>query len=71
MQLMDNKRLAITADEAAAELGVSKPTMYAIARSEGFPAVRVGRRVIIPRKEFEEWLSESAMNRTEIELDWR
>lgn len=68
---MERRSLAMTVDEAAAELKVSKPTMYDLTRSEGFPALRVGRRVIIPRQEFEQWLSDSAMNKVEIATDRR
>lgn len=64
---MDEKKLAMTMDEVATELQISRPTAYDLARSEGFPALKVGRRVIVPRIEFERWLSESAINRLEFE----
>jgi len=64
---VDEKKLAMTMDEVATELQISRPTAYDLARSEGFPALKVGRRVIVPRIEFERWLSESAINRLEFE----
>lgn len=63
---MENRKLAMTVEQVATELGISKPIAYDLVRSEGFPALRVGRRVIIPRQEFEQWLSDSALNKVEI-----
>ncbi|MFH1764910.1 MAG: helix-turn-helix domain-containing protein [Gemmatimonadota bacterium] len=38
-------RLA-TAEEIAAELGIARPTVYRLCRSETIPHVRIGRRII-------------------------
>ena len=35
-------KLTLTAKEAAALLGVSLPTLYSLAHSDGFPATRIG-----------------------------
>ena len=53
-------KMALNFTEAAELLGVSRPTMYQIAHSEGFPTVRVGRRVLIPRAGLERWLEAQA-----------
>lgn len=68
---MDERKLAMTMDEVAKELQISRPTAYDLARSDNFPALKVGRRVIVPRVEFERWLSMSAINRLEIETSKR
>lgn len=52
---MDEK-LVYSAKEAASVLGVNYITIYRLAKQEGFPAVRVGRRVLIPRRGLEQWL---------------
>lgn len=44
--------------EAAAQLGISQSKMYEIVRIEGFPCIRIGRRVLVNRKKFEEWIDE-------------
>ena len=44
--------------EAAAHLGVSTSKMYEIVRIQGFPCIRIGRRVLVNRKKFEEWIDE-------------
>ena len=40
------ERLALSVSEAAALLGVSRPTMYQLLRREGFPAFKVGSRTL-------------------------
>jgi len=34
--------------EAAKVIGVSVPTLYQLCKSEGFPAIRLGARIVIP-----------------------
>ena len=46
--------------EAASALGVSKPKMYQLCQAKGFPAVRLGARIIIPIDRLDQWLNEQA-----------
>ena len=46
--------------EAAQVLGISKPKMYQICQSEGFPAVRLGARIVIPIELLDQWLAKQA-----------
>ena len=48
--------MALTVDEMAEELRVSRPTAYALVKQEGFPAFRIGGRIIVNRKALQEWL---------------
>ena len=58
---MENKKkLAYNLEEAAMALGVSRPTMMRIARRSDFPALRAGRRWLIPVDSFNEWLCKQA-----------
>lgn len=41
--------LTMTVDEAATELGISRGTAYACARTGQIPTVRLGRRLLVPR----------------------
>lgn len=50
------ERLTLSVPEAAALIGVSTSKMYEIVRSEGFPAIRVGKRVLVNSKRLEAWL---------------
>lgn len=45
---------------AAERLGVSLSKMQEIVHSTGFPAIRFGRRIIIPVAALDQWLNEQA-----------
>lgn len=42
-------RLTLTVEEAAATLGVSRASAYEAVRRGEIPAIRIGRRVLVPR----------------------
>lgn len=46
-----------TVAEVAAKLDVSIDAIYDECRRGRFPHVRIGRRVVIPRRRFEAWLN--------------
>ena len=55
-----DKKLTLTAKEAAAMLGVSMPTLYALARSDGFPSLHIGKKILISRDGLEHWIMQQA-----------
>ena len=42
-------------------VGISKASMYTIANRQDFPKIRLGTKIVIPIKEFEQWISDEAM----------
>jgi excisionase family DNA binding protein len=46
----------ISVIEVAEAIGLSVHSTYAALRAESIPRIRIGRRFIIPRAAFEEWL---------------
>lgn len=50
-------KLALSIEEAAEAINVSVPTMRELMQESGFPAIRVGRRWIIPVDAFSTWLN--------------
>ena len=52
--------LTLNAREAAGVLRISKSKVYELARTESFPAVRIGKRVVIPRDKLIEWMNNQA-----------
>ena len=52
------EKLVISVPEAAQLLGISASKMYEIVRIQGFPAIRVGKRVLVNAKKLEAWLDE-------------
>lgn len=53
------ERLTLTVKDISQELGVSLITAYSIANSQGFPSIRIGKRIVIPRDAFQRWLDSS------------
>lgn len=51
--------LALTAEDISRILGVSKYNAYCLMRSEGFPMMRMGRRLLVQKSQFIEWLNEN------------
>lgn len=52
------EKLTMSVQEAAEALGVSVNKMYDLARSAGFPTIRLGCRLVISKKGLERWLDE-------------
>jgi len=50
--------LCVTVDDLCDLLQVSRPTAYSLVHKEGFPVIRLGRRLLIPRAGLERWLNE-------------
>ena len=53
-------RLTLNVTEAARLIGINKNAVYALCKTPGFPAIELGRRVLIPREALEVWLNEKA-----------
>lgn len=48
--------LTCSVEEAAKILGVSRSMAYQLVRSEGFPTVKIGRRLLVSVKGLERWV---------------
>ena len=51
------ERLTCSIPEAAEILGISKSKMYPLARSQGFPTIMIGKRMVISVKGLEAWVA--------------
>ena len=51
--------LMLSVPEMAAALGISRAGAYELARSKGFPALRIGTRIVIPKDELREWIKQN------------
>lgn len=49
-------RMVYSVYELAALLDINLPKAYELARQEGFPAIRIGRRIVVPKAGLERWL---------------
>lgn len=61
---MDNisrPKLTYSVPEAAKILGVSASRMYEVVKIQGFPTIKVGKRLLVSAKGLERWIEEQAM----------
>ena len=49
----------LTVKDIQAKLSLTRSTAYSLVNSEVFPVLRVGKVIRVPRKNFEEWLSQA------------
>ncbi len=54
-------KLTLSVAEAAALSGIGRDKLYILAKSEGFPALKLGHSIRIPRKGLEAWLEREAV----------
>lgn len=57
---MEKEKACYTVDEIGKILGISRATAFNLVKSKGFPAFRIGKRIIIPISAFSRWLDEQA-----------
>jgi excisionase family DNA binding protein len=50
---MNSDRLVMTVREVASALGISKTHAYELIAREELPALRLGRRIVVPRRALE------------------
>ena len=54
--------LTLNALDVAEVLGISRAAAYELVRSRGFPHMNVGKRILIPKDAFLEWIREQSMS---------
>ncbi len=55
-------RLTMNVSELAQELGISKPKAYELVKRNDFPAIYLGKRIIIPVSALQDWLHRNIGN---------
>ena len=54
------EKYAMSVGDMAAAVGASRPKAYGLVNSEGFPVIRIGRRIRIPAAGLERWIEEQS-----------
>jgi len=62
MLTKEQERLCMKVPEVAVQLGISLPTAYELVNMKSFPSIKYGKRVIIPREAFTNWLRGTVAN---------
>ena len=48
--------ICLTVKNVASAMGISQVRAYELAKSEGFPKITIGKRIVIPKDAFISWL---------------
>lgn len=40
-------------------LPIGRNQVYKLINTKGFPSINIGRKIVIPKKQFEEWINEN------------
>ena len=48
--------LMLSVPEVAKVLGISRAGAYELVRSTGFPHIRIGNRIVVPKDKFIQWI---------------
>lgn len=52
----DELPIMLSVPQLASALGISRSGAYALVRTSGFPALKIGSRIVIPEDELLEWI---------------
>lgn len=55
----DDLPLMLSAPEVAEVLGISRAGAYDLVRSAGFPHMKLGNRILIPKDKFIKWIDDN------------
>ena len=48
--------LALSAEDVAQVLGISRANAYTLMHSKGFPTINIGKRMTVPKDKLIEWI---------------
>lgn len=48
--------ISLSAEDVAQVLGISRANAYVLMHSKGFPTIRIGRRMTVPKDKLIEWM---------------
>ena len=54
----DDLPLTLTAQEVGEALGISRAAAYELVRTKGFPHMKIGTRILVPRDKFLAWIDD-------------
>ena len=55
----DQLPLFLNAEMIAGTLGISMSNCYELMRSKGFPVLKIGSRMVVPKEDFIEWVKKN------------
>ena len=58
----DQLPLALCAEEVAQVLGISRAGAYTLMHSKGFPVLKVGKRLVVPKDKLLAWVEQQVVS---------
>jgi len=52
----NNVPVVLRVEDVGRILGINRAAAYELVKSEGFPSIRIGRRILVPLDSLNEWL---------------
>lgn len=62
---MKMEKTTMNVRDLSIQMGISLPKAYELASSPGFPAFRIGKRILIPVDAYRDWLAEASRKNKE------
>ena len=59
----DELPLMLNVVQVAAVLGISRAGAYELVHSEGFPALKIGSRIVVPKDKLREWIDANTVQK--------
>ena len=53
---LDQLPIALSAEDVAQVLGISRANAYTLMHSKGFPTIKIGKRMTVPKDKLIEWI---------------
>ena len=57
----DELPIMLSVLQLASALGISRSGAYALTRSEGFPTLKIGSRIVVPKDKLLCWINENCL----------
>ena len=57
----DELPIMLSVPQLAAVLNISRSGAYALVRSDGFPSLKIGSRIVIPKDKLQNWINENCL----------
>jgi len=59
--MYDNEKLVYDAKQISKLLGIGMNTTYQLMNSKSFPTIRIGKKMFVSKKAFEQWLEKESL----------
>lgn len=53
---LDQLPITLSANQVAQVLGISRANAYTLMHSKGFPTIKIGKRMVVPKNKLIEWM---------------